>query len=130
MPRRLKALAKNLKVPVIALSQLNRESENRINPVPALSQLRESGQLEQDADVAIFIDRPEQRDKTDRPGEADLIIGKNRDGETGTVTVAWPQTQKSPAITCKTAIAAGPADSVLSILGPIDTPCTPLAVIC
>jgi len=87
--RRLKALAKNLNVPVLALAQLNRESENRINPVPALSQLRESGQLEQDADLVIFVDRPEQRDSSDRRGEADLIVGKNRDGETGTATVAW-----------------------------------------
>ena len=87
--RRLKALAKNLKVPVIALSQLNRESENTINPVITLSQLRESGQLEQDADIVIFINRPETKDETNRPGEADLIIAKNRDGEIGTVAVAW-----------------------------------------
>jgi replicative DNA helicase len=87
--RRLKALAKNLGVPVIALSQLNRQVENTINPVPSLAHLRESGQLEQDADIVIFIDRPEQRDSANRPGEADLIIGKNRDGEIGMVRVAW-----------------------------------------
>lgn len=87
--RRLKALAKNLRVPVIALSQLNRQMEGVVNPVPNLAMLRESGQLEQDADVVLFVDRPEQRHSDTRPGEADLIVAKNRDGQTGTAVVAW-----------------------------------------
>lgn len=87
--RRLKALAKNLKVPIIALCQLNRMSEDKLNPVPMLSHLRESGQLEQDADVVIFIHRSEVYDRGDRPGEADLTVAKNRDGVEGKVSVCW-----------------------------------------
>lgn len=87
--RRLKALAKNLKVPVLALSQMNRSVEKRGIPKPTLSDLRESGQIEQDADQIIFIYRPEVVVEGQRPGEADLILAKNRGGEIGTVTVAW-----------------------------------------
>jgi len=87
--RRLKALAKNLKVPVIALSQMNRAVETRGNPTPKMADLRESGQIEQDADQVIFIHRPEVSHKGDRKGEADLIVAKNRGGELGQVTVGW-----------------------------------------
>lgn len=87
--RRLKALAKNLKVPIIALCQLNRQSEGAVNPVPTLAMLRESGQLEQDADVVVFVDRPSVRMAGDREGEGDLIVAKNRDGECGTAAVSW-----------------------------------------
>ena len=87
--RRLKALAKNLKVPVIALSQLSRGPEHKLEPKPRLADLRESGQLEQDADTVILINRPEYYDKGARPGEADLEVAKSRDGVTDTVPVAW-----------------------------------------
>lgn len=87
--RRLQALAKSLKVPVIAVSQLNRGPEAQMAPRPKLSDLRESGQLEQDADVVILVNRPDYYQSEHRPGEADLIVAKNKDGETGDVTVLW-----------------------------------------
>ncbi|WP_226358751.1 replicative DNA helicase [Pseudonocardia sp. ICBG601] len=87
--RQLKILAKDLDVPVIALSQLNRGPEQRIDKRPLLSDLRESGALEQDADIVILLHRPEVYDSdSDRAGEADLILAKHRGGPTITVTVA------------------------------------------
>jgi replicative DNA helicase len=87
--RRLKALARELKVPVIALAQLNRESEKRDDRKPRLSDLRESGAIEQDADIVLLLHRPEYYDPNDRPGEADLIVAKNRNGATGTVKLVF-----------------------------------------
>ncbi len=88
--RALKLLAKELQVPVIALSQLNRGPEQRVDKRPALSDLRESGSLEQDADMVILLHRESAYEKeSSRPGEADLIIAKHRNGPTGTVTVAF-----------------------------------------
>ena len=79
--RSLKLLAKELDVPVIALSQLNRGPEQRTDKMPQLSDLRETGQLEQDADVVILIHRPEAYDRdSPRAGEADLILAKQRNG--------------------------------------------------
>ncbi len=87
--RRLKFMAKDLNVPVIALAQLNRGVEQREDKRPRLSDLRESGAIEQDADIVMFLHRPDAYDPEDRPGEADLIISKNRHGPVGTVDLVW-----------------------------------------
>jgi replicative DNA helicase len=87
--RRLKFLAKDLSCPVIALAQLNRGVEQREDKRPRLADLRESGAIEQDADIVMFLHRPEAYDPGDRPGEADLIVAKNRSGPIGTVGLVW-----------------------------------------
>jgi replicative DNA helicase len=87
--RKLKKLAKGLKIPIIVLAQLNRGVEQREDKRPRLADLRESGAIEQDADSVLFIHRPDAYDPDDRPGEADIIIAKNRHGTIGTVTLSW-----------------------------------------
>lgn len=88
LSRNIKLLAKDLDVPIIAISQLNRGPEQRQDKRPHISDLRESGSLEQDCDVALLLHRPDATDRDDpRAGEADVIIGKHRNGETKTITL-------------------------------------------
>ena len=88
--RQLKLLAKELDVPVVALSQLNRGPEQRTDKRPMLSDLRESGCLEQDADLVILLNRPDLYDKeSERAGEADFDVAKHRNGPTKMITVAF-----------------------------------------
>ena len=88
--RALKLLAKELQLPVIALSQLNRGPEQRTDKKPAMSDLRESGSIEQDADMVILLHREDAYEKeSPRAGEADFIVAKHRNGPTDTITVAF-----------------------------------------
>jgi len=87
--RRLKTMARELHVPVIALSQLNRGVEQREDRRPRMADLRESGAIEQDADLVLLLHRPEYYDPNDQPGVAELIVAKNRNGATGTVKMTF-----------------------------------------
>ncbi len=88
--RAIKLLAKELEVPVIALSQLNRGPEQRTDKRPMVSDLRESGSIEQDADMVILLHREDMYEKeSPRAGEADFIVAKHRNGPTDTITVAF-----------------------------------------
>lgn len=94
--RRLKGMARELKVPVLCLSQLNRQAEASKDNRPKLSHLRESGAIEQDADVVMFVHREEyymtnEEDKAKVAGKADLIVAKQRNGPVGDVKVGWLQ---------------------------------------
>ena len=88
--RQIKLLAKELQIPVVALSQLNRGPEQRTDKKPMLSDLRESGSLEQDADMVLLLHRDDMYDRdSPRAGEADFIVAKHRNGPTATVTTAF-----------------------------------------
>ena len=94
--RRLKGMARELNVPVLCLSQLNRQAEVSKDNRPKLSHLRESGAIEQDADVVMFVHResyylPDGEEKTKKAGEAELIVAKQRNGPVGDVPVTWVQ---------------------------------------
>jgi replicative DNA helicase len=88
--RQIKLMAKELEVPVVALSQLNRGPEQRTDKRPMLSDLRESGSLEQDADLVILLSRPDLYDaESPRAGEADFDVAKHRNGPTRVISVAF-----------------------------------------
>ena len=88
--RSLKIMAKELQVPVLCCSQLSRGPEGRTNKRPMLSDLRESGSIEQDADIVLFIYRDDYyNDESEKKNTAELIVAKNRHGETGTVELQW-----------------------------------------
>lgn len=87
--RGLKNLARELNIPIICGSQLSRKVEDRFGHRPMMSDLRESGAIEQDADVVMLLLRPEYYNAEENPGLAELIIGKNRHGEVGTVKIAY-----------------------------------------
>jgi replicative DNA helicase len=86
--RQLKLMAKELDIPVIAISQLNRGPEQRTDKRPQLSDLRESGSIEQDADVVILLHREDMYDQQSRQGEADLHVAKHRNGPTRVIKVS------------------------------------------
>ena len=87
--RALKGLARELRVPVVAISQLSRAPEQRPDKRPILSDLRESGSIEQDADVVMFLFRPEYYKSDEKPGIAEVIVAKHRNGPTGTIELRF-----------------------------------------
>lgn len=107
--RNMKILAKELNIPIVCLAQLSRKVEDRESKKPVMSDLRESGALEQDADVVLLLSRPDVYDPYNKPGIAELTIAKNRHGPTGMITLAYIkefarfenlETFKNPAYDC------------------------------
>jgi replicative DNA helicase len=89
--RKLKSLAKELNIPILCLAQLSRKVEERAGHRPMMSDLRESGQIEADADIVMFLLRREYYDPNDKPGQAELIIGKNRHGPIKNISLNYTQ---------------------------------------
>jgi replicative DNA helicase len=89
--RGLKALSRELHIPIVAMAQLNRSPEGREGHRPRMSDLRESGAIEQDADVVMLLHRPAYYDPNDEPGVAEVIIAKQRNGPTGTVKLHFEE---------------------------------------
>jgi replicative DNA helicase len=87
--RQIKVVAGDSGVAVLLLAQLNRGSEMRADKRPVLSDLRESGEVEQSADVVMLLHRPDMYDRDTRPGEADVIVAKQRNGPVGTAPIAF-----------------------------------------
>ncbi len=87
--RRLKELAKAMDVPIVLVSQMSRKPETRPDHRPLLSDLRDSGSIEEDADVVLLLHRPEHYRKDERPGEVDILVAKQRNGPTGAVRLAF-----------------------------------------
>ena len=87
--RRLKFLARELQVPVVALAQVNRSSEDRQDHKPRLADLRESGSIEQDADTVMLLHRPEMYEPGQHEGTVEVLIAKQRNGPTGVVNMAF-----------------------------------------
>ena len=87
--RNLKNIARELDIPVLCMSQLSRKVEERTGHRPMMSDLRESGSIEQDADVVMLMFRPDYYDPQNKPGQTEIIVAKNRHGQTGTVTLAF-----------------------------------------
>jgi replicative DNA helicase len=85
----LKNLARELNIPILCLSQLSRRVEERPGHRPMMSDLRESGSIEQDSDLVMFLLRREYYDPADKPGQAELIISKNRHGSIGSVNLTF-----------------------------------------
>src|SRR5439155_5516831 len=87
--RRLKHLARELQIPVVALAQVNRSSEDRQDHKPRLADLRESGSLEQDADTVMLMHRPEMYEPGQHEGTVEVMIAKQRNGPTGEITLTY-----------------------------------------
>lgn len=110
--RSLKTLARTARVPLLVLAQLNREVDKREDRRPRMSDLRESGQIEADADEVILLHRPDYYDDQDRSGLAELIVAKNRNGRAGSVKLTWrPEVQRFESYAaCDAPAPAGHAD--------------------
>src|SRR5258708_38984751 len=112
--RNLKLLARELNIPILVLAQLSRAVENRLSKVPQLSDLRESGSIEQNADIVLFIYRDEvYNPSTERRGVADIIIAKHRNGPTGTFCLRFePQTTRFRDVTDEVVVPLAPPEDL------------------
>src|SRR5260370_26570513 len=112
--RNLKLLARELNIPILVLAQLSRAVENRLSKVPQLSDLRESGAIEQNADIVLFIYRDEvYNPSTERRGVADIIIAKHRNGPTGTFCLRFePQTTRFRDVTDEVVVPLAPPEDL------------------